>query len=301
MTSTSLTDTIAGDSVSLTIPNAFFAGGPNVGTSEVLPTLSPSLTGSDSHNYELDYWLAPMATITPATAYIVVAPYFIPGPGYTLPVTFDGKAHMAADTVSGVNGALPSSDVDLTGTIHTNAGTYIDTWTFSDPSGNYLQQSGTLTDVINKANANVTAIGYNTFYNAMSHTAIGAVIGVNGTVIAGLDLSGTTHTAVGTYADIWTFSNPNYNTISGVVGDTITPSKSKMVRETVLVPKTTVVKVTELVTVVKEVKVVERDWVGNKWVKKTVLVPETVLVRKTVLVNETKMTKKTEMVKVYYS
>ena len=123
----------------------------------------------------------------------------------------------------------------------------------------------------------------------------------SGVALSGLNLSGTTHTAVGTYADFWTFSNPNFNNASGTLVDTITPSKSKMVRETVLVPKTTVVKATVVVPGIKNVKVVERVLVNGKWIKKTVLVPETVMVKKTVLVNETKMTKKTEMVKVYYS
>ena len=75
-----------------------------------------------------------------------------------------------------------------------------------------------------------------------------------------IESSGTVHTNVGTYADVWTFTDTtgNYNNASGTVVDTITPSKSKMVRETVNVPKTTVVKATVLVPVIKEVKVVER-------------------------------------------
>ena len=46
------------------------------------------------------------------------------------------------------------SDLDLTGTTHTNAGTYSDTWTFSDP--NYVSQTGTVTDTIVQANAPAT-------------------------------------------------------------------------------------------------------------------------------------------------
>ena len=180
------------------------------------------------------------------------------------------------------------------------AGTYTDSWTFSDPSGNYYSASGTIVSTIAKAQAVVSVLSYNTFYNALPHTTVGAAVGVNGTVIAGLNLSGTTHSAVGNYADIWTFSNPNYNPLSGVVSDNITTSKSKMVKETVLVPKIIKVRLTEFVPVVKPVKVVERVKVGNKWVKKTVLVPETVMVKKIVLVNATKMVKKTEMVRVYY-
>jgi hypothetical protein len=216
-------------------------------------------------------------------------------------VTYDGNAHTATGTAKGVGGvSLPASDLTLN-TTHTNAGTYTDSWTFSDP--NYVSQSGTVTDTILKANASINVVGYNTFYNATSHSATGTPYGLNGTVLPGLNLGGTIHTSVGTYADTWTFTDTtgNYNNASGTVVDTITPSKSKMVRETVNVPKTTVVKATVLVPGIKEVKVVERVQVNGKWVKKTVLVPETVLVKKTVLVNVTKMTKKTEMVRVYYS
>ena len=231
-------------------------------------------------------------TIAKATASINVTPYS---------VTYDGNLHTATGVITGVNG------VGLSGltvsSAHTNSGTYTDAWVFSDTTGNYNNASGTITDTIAKANANISVIGYNTFYNAAPHAATGAVYGVNGTTLSGLNLGGTVHTNVGTYADVWTFTDTtgNYNNASGTVVDTITPSKSKMVRETVLVPKTTVVKATVLVPGIKEVKVVERVLVNGKWIKKTVLVPETVMVKKTVLVNETKMTKKSEMVKVYYS
>ena len=215
-------------------------------------------------------------------------------------VTYDGNFHTATGVVAGVNGAGLSG---LTvSSAHTNAGTYADSWFFSDTTGNYNNASGTITDTIAKANANISVIGYNTFYNAVSHIAIGAVYGVNGVALSGLNLSNTVHLNVGTYTDVCTFTDTtgNYNNASGTVVDTITPSKSKMVRETVLVPKTTVVKATVLVPVVKEVKVVERVKVGNKWVKKTVLVPKTMMVKKSVLVSKIKMVKKTAMVRVYY-
>ena len=228
-------------------------------------------------------------TIAPATANITVV-------GYT--TTYDGMLHEAAGAAINLNNTVLAG---LNLPAHTNSGTYIDTWTFSNP--NYNSASGTVIDTITKANANIAVVGYNTFYNAVSHIAIGAVYGVNGGTLSGLNLSNTVHTNVGTYTDVWTFTDTtgNYNNASGTVVDTITPSKSKMVKETVLVPKTTVVKATVLVPGIKEVKIVERVQVNGKWIKKTVLVPETVMVKKTVLVNETKMVHKTEMVKVYYS
>ena len=234
-------------------------------------------------------------TINQGRAAVVVTPYT---------VIYNGQSHTTTGVATGDHGDnLPSSDLNVTATTHTNAGTYNDAWTFTDPNGNYMAISGTVTDTILKANASINVVGYNTFYNATPQAATGTAYGLNGTVLPGLNLGCTTHTSVGTYTDTWTFTDTtgNYNNASGVVTDTITPSKSKMVRETVLVPETIKVRVTELVPVLKEFRVVERVKVGNKWVKKTVLVPETVLVRKTVLVNETKMVKETEIVKVYYS
>ena len=230
-------------------------------------------------------------TISKANPIVVVTPYS---------VVYNGAANTATGAAYGINN-VALTGLNLNNTVHTNASTYTDTWTFSNP--NYNSASSAVVDTIAKASANIVVTGYNTFYNAEPHMATGTAYGINGVVLPGLNLNGTTHIDVGTYTDVWTFTDAtgNYNNASGTVVDTITPSKSKMVRETVLVPKTTVVKATVLVPGIKEVKVVERVQVNGKWIKKTVLVPETVLVKKTVLVNETKMTKKTEMVKVYYS
>ena len=188
-----------------------------------------------------------------------------------LPVntTYDGYAHSATIDIMGVSEQLTT----ITTASHTNAGTYSDVWAFSDPANNYVPESSTVTDIIAKANVGISVVGYNTFYNAVAHAATGTA------TLPGLNLGGTVHTNVGTYTDTWTFTAPNsnYNNASGIVIDTITRSKSKMVRETVNVPKTVNVKVTE------------RVWNGKRWVKKI----ETVL--------ETKMVKKAEMVKVYYS
>ena len=46
-------------------------------------------------------------------------------------VTYDGGAHTATGTVSGVLGESLTG-LDLSGTMHTNAGTYSDPWTFTD-------------------------------------------------------------------------------------------------------------------------------------------------------------------------
>ncbi len=60
------------------------------------------------------------------------------------------------------------------------------------------------------------------FDNA-SHTATGTCIGVDKSVLAGLDLSKTAHTLAGDYTDTWTFTDVtgNYNNTGGTVVDRI--------------------------------------------------------------------------------
>ena len=86
-------------------------------------------------------------SIAQATATIIVTPYT---------VTFDTNPHTATGTATGVGGANLSNDLDLSGTTHTNAGTYNgDAWSFTDPTGNYRSASGTVNDVINSARPTV--------------------------------------------------------------------------------------------------------------------------------------------------
>jgi hypothetical protein len=143
--------------------------------------------------------------------------------GYT--VTYDGNAHTATGSCKGVDG-LDLAGLDLSGTTHTAAGTYDDDpWTFTDVTGNYSDTSGTVNDKINKADADCSSIaGYTVTYDGNAHTATGSCKGVDGLDLAGLDLSGTTHTAAGTYDDDpWTFTDVtgNYSDTSGTVNDTI--------------------------------------------------------------------------------
>ncbi len=80
-------------------------------------------------------------TITKASATIVVTPYSV---GY------DIQPHTATGTATGVESPTPADFehlLDLSGTTHTNPGTYTDTWTFAG-NGNYTSASGTVTDVI---------------------------------------------------------------------------------------------------------------------------------------------------------
>jgi hypothetical protein len=138
-------------------------------------------------------------------------------------VKYDANAHTASGSCTGVGG-VPLSGLNLSGTTHTNVGTHTDTWTFTDSSGNYSNATGSVVDVIGKADPTCQVNGYNVPFDSKSHTATGSCTGVAGESLAGLDLSGTTHTNPGVYTDTWTFTDAtgNYTTASGTVSDTIT-------------------------------------------------------------------------------
>lgn len=150
-------------------------------------------------------------------------------------VTYDGVSHRAVGAVRGVLGE-PLSGLSLDATAHTNAGAYSDGWTFIDVTGNYLNASGVVNNIIAKATPIATVTGYSIAYDAQPHTATGSVVGVRGEALSGLSLAATTHTTVGVYNDHWTFSdgNGNYTDLAGDVSDTI----SKGVATITLAPLT---------------------------------------------------------------
>ena len=81
-------------------------------------------------NYELSY-VGDYLTITPADAVCEVTPYS---------VSYDGGPHTADGMCTGVMGE-PLEGLDLSGTEHTDAGTYTDPWSFTDVTGNYNHAS----------------------------------------------------------------------------------------------------------------------------------------------------------------
>jgi hypothetical protein len=159
-------------------------------------------------------------TVNQAAAHIVVTSYSS---------TYNDQAQTATSTATGVGGVNLAADVSLSGTTHTNAGTYTDTWTFHDPNGNYQDASGTITDTIAQANATVSVTPYDVAYNGAAHAATDSATGVAGVNLAAdVNLSGTTHTNAGTYTDTWTFHdlNGNYQNASGTITDTIATVKA---------------------------------------------------------------------------
>ena len=77
---------------------------------------------------------------------------------------------------------------------------------------------------VTKADPTCTVIPYNVAYDGNAHTDTGACTGVMDEELAGLDLTGTTHTTVGSYTDPWSFTDVtgNYNDAAGTVNDEIT-------------------------------------------------------------------------------
>ena len=86
--------------------------------------------------------------VNKANATIAITPYG---------VTYDGNAHTATGTATGVKGEDLSGLLNLSGTTHTNAGDYpSDGWSFSG-NASYNPASGTVHDSIGKAEATITS------------------------------------------------------------------------------------------------------------------------------------------------
>jgi hypothetical protein len=176
-------------------------------------TASASFSGDTNHGGSSD---SRPFTIGKANATVTVN-------GYT--GTYNGAAHGASGSANGVGGANLNAGLSL-GATFTNAPGGTAQWNFSGGM-NYKDRSGNVAIVINKANPTITVANYIVPFDGSSHSATGTAKGVVGETLAGLDLSGTTHTSVGTFADSWSFvdSTGNYNLASGSSNDQITAWK----------------------------------------------------------------------------
>lgn len=102
-------------------------------------TASWTFTGNGNYN---DQSGDVAIVITKADADCTVTPYS---------VIYDGNAHTATGSCTGVGGATLSG-LNLSGTTHTSPGDYpADPWTFTDVTGNYNNTSGTVHDNIHYA------------------------------------------------------------------------------------------------------------------------------------------------------
>jgi len=147
--------------------------------------------------------------------------------GYT--GTYDAAPHGATGTATGVGGVDLSAGLNL-GATFTDVPGGTAHWTFTGGT-NYNNQSRSVAIVINKADATIHVTPYSVTYDANAHTATGSVTGVLGESLAGLDLSGTTHTNASNYTDTWMFTDVtgNYNNDSGTVNDVIGKANATVV------------------------------------------------------------------------
>jgi hypothetical protein len=119
-----------------TLPTATVSGPhTDAGTYSIVPS------GGLDNNYTFSYVNGTL-TINKADATIAVTPY---------DVTYDGNAHTATGTATGVNLEDLSGLLTLSGTTHTDAGDYpSDPWTFTGNT-NYNSANGTVHDIITEA------------------------------------------------------------------------------------------------------------------------------------------------------
>ena len=201
---TTLTGVIAPGDVNLTGGLGIFDTA-NAGTGKTVTLVGAIFSGTAASNYTL---LSPTITttadITKADATLTVTGYF---------VTYDGNAHTATATVTGVGGENLSAGLTLSGTTHTNAGTYTDTVTFTDVTGNYKNATKFVKDYITKAAPTLTATSYLVTYDGNAHEVQGTATGVKGESLSGV--TGTLRTHAGTYTDAVTYTDVTGNYKNG--------------------------------------------------------------------------------------
>ena len=133
-------------------------------------TIRASLGGDSDYNPADD--VDRSFTIHKADATVVVTPY---------DVIYDGQPHIATlVSIVGVNGETDAEvgTVDLSGTEHTNAGSYLkDFWTLTG-TNNYNDASGNVSNNISKASATAHAGGGTATYDGTTKTP--SVCAING-------------------------------------------------------------------------------------------------------------------------
>jgi MBG domain-containing protein/Big-like domain-containing protein/Kelch motif protein/galactose oxidase-like protein len=135
--------------------------------------------------------------------------------GYT--GIYDSAAHGATGSCKGVDGTTVLAGLNL-GASFTNVPGGTTNWAFTDVTGNYNDQSGSVAVVINKADATITVNGYTGVYDGNSHGATGTATGVGGVDLNGLLNLGSTFTNVPGGTAHWVFTGgTNYNDASGDV------------------------------------------------------------------------------------
>jgi len=188
------------------------AGSPYI----ISATLSPASVLS---NYDITYKTANF-TINKANAICTVN-------GYT--GTYDGAAHGGTGSCKGIDGITALAGLNLGGSF-TNVPGGTTNWSFTDVTGNYNDQSGSVAIVINKADATITVNGYTGVYDGNAHGASGTATGIGGVDLSGSLNLGATFTNVPGGTAHWTFTGgTNYNDASGDVAIVINKADANIV------------------------------------------------------------------------
>ena len=130
--------------------------------------------------------------------------------------TYDGVAHGATGTATGVNGEDLSALLSL-GETFTDAPGGTAHWTFAGDN-NYNAAEGTAAITIDRADATIQVFGFSGTYDGAAHGATGTATGVNNENLASLLDLGSTFTSVPGGTAQWLFGGgANYNPASGEV------------------------------------------------------------------------------------
>src|SRR6266498_443545 len=220
-----------GDPIPTVTPSyATFVSGDNAAGIDTPPTCTTTYTttsvagsskttscsGGSDNNYSFSF-VAGTVTINKADATVVVTPYSVP---------YDGNAHTATYTITGVNGETGATvgTVDVSNTTHTNAGTYAsDSWSFTGAANYNNIAATTISDNINKATPTAT-LAVNNSPQTYDGSAKSATVAISASSVPGavaniLTGGAATQTNANTYAvtaDFVPTDTANYNTLTGL-------------------------------------------------------------------------------------
>ena len=131
--------------------------------------------------------------------------------GYS--VTYDGESHTATGSAMGVGEDGELEGLSLSGTIHTEIGSYEDEWSFTDVTGNYEDASGSVSNTISAEDEEQNEEEENT--HTLTYTA-GANGSIGGTATQTVD-DGATGSAVSAIAE------PGYTFVNWSDGSVMNP------------------------------------------------------------------------------
>ena len=187
----------------------------DAGTDKTVTATGLELSGDDAGDYSLTNTSdTDLANITRADPDCQVD-------GYS--GTYDGDPHGASGSCAGVNDEGPLAGLDL-GNSYTNVPGGTANWAFTDQSGNYSNDDGSVEIEITRADPDCQVDGYSGTYDGDPHGASGSCAGVNDEgPLAGLDL-GNSYTNVPGGTANWAFTDQsgNYSNDDGSVEIEIT-------------------------------------------------------------------------------